>query len=420
MQDPDSWPLIQLFVSLFVTAFCVMYIGATAEQSSPKDNSESGIGMSFKTIASVLLALPFAVWAVVTASSITGALGRLVFHDAGPSLMTVAFYLFVAVGEAVFIATFFVVLPFSWGRARSDRAIKRMRVLRPFCALFMPLAKFISFPARRLLRARGVDSEIGAVTEEDVLELVDSATENEFIDESQKEMIGNIFELDDVTAADIMTHRTEIEAVPITSTVDDIVAVAVKFGYSRIPVYDGTLDNITGIAYVKDFLPYVGKGTKGVDLTKLYRPTLFVPESCRARELLFEFKQNKIQLAVVVDEYGGTAGIVTMEDILESIVGDIEDEYDEEESYIVHNPDGTLTCDGFADIEDVFELLGFDEVPEDVESETVGGLVTDLLARIPKKGEQPAVTYKDFELTALAADERRITSVLVKAKNKEQ
>ena len=417
MSDPDSWPIIQLLISLIFLAVCAMYSGAVAEESTQKEILESGVGLSYKTTASVLLWLPFAVWSMISLNAISHSLAILTQTPntiySAPNAWYYAVFAATYVAVLLVAVMLFVLLPFSWGRARSEVCEQRMRFMKPFCAMFLPLAKLATYPARRILAARGIASEVGSVTEEDVLEIMDTAEENEFIDENQKEMIGNIFDLDEVSAADIMTHRTEVEAISVTAVADDIINAAVEFGYSRIPVYEGSLDNIIGIAYVKDFLPYVGKGTRGMDLKKIMRPTLFVPESCRARELLFEFKQKKIQLAVVVDEYGGTAGIVTMEDILESIVGDIEDEYDEEESFITENADGSLTCDGYAEIEEVFEYLGF-ETPEDIESDTIGGLVTGLLARIPKKGENPVVEYNNIELTALDADERRIISVLVR------
>ncbi|MEG2939232.1 MAG: CBS domain-containing protein, partial [Oscillospiraceae bacterium] len=180
--------------------------------------------------------------------------------------------------------------------------MSKLKPVMLFVGLFSPLARLVTMPARRILKSRGISEEFGSVTEEDVLDTVE---ELDRIDDSQKEMIGNIFELDNVKAADIMTHRTEIEAVPITASIDDITAIAIEYGYSRIPVYDGTLDHIIGVAYVKDLLPYVGKSSLGTDLSKLLRKTLFVPESCRARDLLIDFKQSKMQLAVVVDEYGG-------------------------------------------------------------------------------------------------------------------
>ncbi len=259
-----------------------------------------------------------------------------------------------------------------------------------------------------------MSEEIGGVTEEDVLELVDTVEELDVIDEDQKEMIGNIFDFVDVEAADIMTHRTEIEAVASDATIDDIIDISVKFGYSRIPVYEGSLDHIIGIAYVKDFLTYVGKNTASVKLRDHLRSTIFIPETRKAKELLVEFKQKKIQVAVVVDEYGGTSGIVSMEDILECIVGDIEDEYDEEEQTLISQAsDGSLICDGYAEIEDVFERFG-KEVPEEVECDTIGGLLCELLTRIPEPDERASAEFDGLILTSLSSDERRIKGVMVK------
>lgn len=414
MTDADSWPILQLLIALAALTLGMLYTGILVENSSQKDLAQSGVGMSLKTISALLLCTPFLIWAAACIARMVRATAALTVPDGTQPgfsyyLITVAGY-FIA---AVAVTMLCVLLPFSWGRAHSNSYEKSFAFMKPLVALFLPLAKLVILPARRILGARGVASEIGTVSEEDLLELVDSVEAGD-IDATQKEMIGNIFDLGDLTAEDIMTHRTEMEALPLSATTDDIINIAVEFGYSRLPVYDGTLDNIVGIAYVKDLLPYVGKGTRSIDLKKLLRPTIFVPESRRARELLFDFKQKKIQLAVVVDEYGGTAGIVTMEDILESIVGDIEDEYDEEESYIVRNADGSLTCDGYAEVDDVFGELGLGDAPEEIESDTIGGLLTQLLARIPKKGEQPTATYDGIELRALDADERRITCVLVR------
>ncbi len=414
MPDPDSWPILSLLCSLFFLCLCTLNAGALADTIDLKDVTKRRLGASRRAVAALLLCVPFAIWAGVCSFRIAHNLGMLTQPAGQPvSLWYTAVTTISCVVLTIVLLALCVCLPYGIGHANTENTRKYLRFLRPFVALFLPLAVFVTMPAQALLRKRGEQAEVNTVTEEDVLELVDTATEHDFIDENQKEMIGNIFDLGDVTAADIMTHRTEVEAVPTTATVDDIIAKAVELGYSRIPVYDGSLDNIIGIAYVKDFLPYVGKGTKGVEIQQLYRPTLFVPESCRARDLLFDFKQKKIQLAVVVDEYGGTAGIVTMEDILESIVGDIEDEYDEADEYILEKPDGSLLCDGYAEIDDVFDLLGYGEVPEDIDSDTIGGLLTDLLARIPKPGEHASARYQDLELTALDADERRITSVLV-------
>ncbi|MEG1060934.1 MAG: hemolysin family protein [Oscillospiraceae bacterium] len=421
--DPDSWPIIQLLFSLALSALFFLASGVNLEESTQKEISDSGIGVSLKCVASFIVCVPPLLWAASCVSRISNMLGVLVVSTLSNTesahqpiwALTLCFFVFYII-IALAVAVVCVFLPLSWGRAHSEQYLSKLKPVMLFVGLFSPLARLVTMPARRILKSRGISEEFGSVTEEDVLDTVE---ELDRIDDSQKEMIGNIFELDNVKAADIMTHRTEIEAVPITASIDDITAIAIEYGYSRIPVYDGTLDHIIGVAYVKDLLPYVGKSSLGTDLSKLLRKTLFVPESCRARDLLIDFKQSKMQLAVVVDEYGGTAGIVSMEDILESIVGDIEDEYDEDEKLIVKSSDGSLICDGYADIDDVYDALGIEDIPDEIESDTIGGLLTDLLMRIPKSGEHPSAVYDGIELVALDADERRITGVSARLINKE-
>ncbi len=405
--DPDGWPVLSFFVSAALTAVFFLVAGVYLEQSGQKELADSGVGISLHSVASLLLCAPCLCWAAASAWRIGLSLcAPLPLPTWARAVCRVGVLLLLALGVTVFC----VFLPLAWGRARSERYLRTLRAPLWFAALFVPLARLVTAPARGFLRARGVAEELGGLTEEDVLDTVDELEE---IDESQKEMIGNIFELDDVRAGDLMTHRTEIEAVPAAASLADVTAAALEHGFSRLPVYEGTLDHIVGVLFVKDLLRFVGKPDAPAGLSALWHKPLFVPESCRARDLMIEFKQNKIQLAVVVDEYGGTAGIVSMEDILESIVGDIEDEYDEEDTYIVRGADGVLICDGFAEIEDVFETLGLDP-PDETESDTIGGLLTALLKRIPAPAEHPSATYAGIELTALKADDRRITSVRVR------
>ncbi|MEA5051677.1 MAG: hemolysin family protein [Oscillospiraceae bacterium] len=415
--DPDGWPVFQLILTLFALFFCCSAAGVILDASTQKEIEQSGVGISARAVASILLAGVFAVLAMTFEATLSRSAAQALLALCGAGelrwlyhVLSVLLFLLLA----LLTASLVIFLPVSLGMAHSDEEKYKSNFAIRVVRLLVPAASAVMAPARRVIRARGMQNEVGGVTEEDVLELVDSVEEHDVIDDAQKEMISNIFDLGDMTAADIMTHRTEIEAVSVDDTVDDIVDTSVQYGFSRIPVYEGTLDNIIGIACVKDLLPYVGK-VASVDIRTLLRGTIFVPESCRARELLFDFKQKKVQLAVVVDEYGGTAGIVTMEDILESIVGDITDEYDEEEKpLIAPGPDGSFICDGYADVDDVFEAFSL-EPPEDddIESDTVGGLLTELLMRIPKNDEHPSADYGPLTLTALAADERRVTRVRV-------
>lgn len=417
--DPDSWPIIQLVISLLLMIPAFLTAGVVSEEATQKEISDSGVGVSMRETASYLICAiqsAFAADGIRKVSALAAGAILEPFTDPAASFYPVAPYFAICVVCGVLLAVLaaacFAALPLFWGRGHSEAYTEKLKFPLWLVRVFVPVARLVTAPARSVLRARGVGSELGSVTEEDVLDDVEELHE---IDDNQKEMIGNIFELADVKAADIMTHRTELEAVSADASVGDVVDKAVEFGYSRLPVYEGTLDKIIGVAYVKDLLAYVGKNTGEVQLKSLLRKTLFVPESCRVRELMLDFKQKKVQFAVVVDEYGGTAGIVTMEDILESIVGDIEDEYDEEEALILKNKDGSLTCDGTAEIEDVYEALGFEEAPDEIESDTIGGLLTELLGRIPGPGERPEASYGgEILLTALSADERRITSVLVK------
>lgn len=285
--------------------------------------------------------------------------------------------------------------------------------LRFFAALFFPYIWLIRALAGGLSRLFGGahGSEEEDATEEEIRMMVDVGNEKGVIEESQKDMINNIFEFDDRTAEDVMTHRTDVVAVSLDATISDIIYYAINEGFSRIPVYEEDLDNITGIIYVKDLLCLVGcKSTDDFKLTDFIRPVLYVPESNRCGELFKEFTEKKIHMAVVIDEYGGTSGIVTMEDLLESIVGNIQDEYDDEEAQIQKVGEQVYLLDGSADLEEVSEELGL-EIEENEDYDTVGGLLTDLLGRIPDEGETPTVFFQNIEFTVLVAENRRIVKV---------
>ena len=251
------------------------------------------------------------------------------------------------------------------------------------------------------------------VTEEDVMELVDTAEEQDVIDENQKEMISNIFEFDEVTAADVMTHRTDLVAVPAETTLVEAARIAAQEGRSRLPVYRRTMDDIIGILYIKDLLFLVeDQSCSARPVSDYMRSVMFVPEACRADELLRDFKKKHTQIAVVVDEYGGTSGLVTMEDILEEIVGNIQDEFDDEEEEMTRCEDGYL-CDGSLQLEELFAAFGLElpEPEEDEEFETVSGLITQSLGRIPEPEESVELTYSGVLFRVLEVDSRRIAKV---------
>lgn len=276
-----------------------------------------------------------------------------------------------------------------------------------------PFVILLSLTTNAVVRLFGIDptSDGEQVTEEEIRMMVDVGNERGVIEQSQKEMINNIFEFDDRTAGEVMTHRTEVTGVEVDVTIDELVRLAVEDGYSRIPVYEDTLDNIVGIIYVKDLLSLVKENApQHFDVQDYMRAALFVPESNRCRELFLEFKTKKVQMAVVVDEYGGTSGVVTMEDLLESIVGNIQDEYDDEEEEVKQLSDTVYTLDGSISLDEV-EILMKISIPDDVDYDTLGGLITDLLGRIPTENEHPKIQIEDVEFTVLEVEDRRIAKV---------
>ncbi len=246
-------------------------------------------------------------------------------------------------------------------------------------------------------------------TEEEIKQLVDE-DEGELA-LSQREMINNIFEFDDLNAGDIMTHRTDIVAVEDIDGISDAASAALKEGVSRIPVFHEDLDNVLGIIYVKDLLKFVGKEIgENEKLTDYIREPLYVPESIPIGKLFARMTETRIQLAIVVDEYGGTAGLVTLEDIIEELVGEIEDEYDDGEQSIRKIDDKTYIIEGICDIEDVEKALET-EFPEG-EYDTLAGFVISLLGYLPREDSASAsVEYGGIKFTVLKVEDRRIEEI---------
>ncbi|MBE6765378.1 MAG: HlyC/CorC family transporter [Ruminococcaceae bacterium] len=280
--------------------------------------------------------------------------------------------------------------------------------------IFKPFVMLLSATTNLVAKLFGVDPDYHekTVTEEEILMMVDVGGEKGVIEESERDMIANIFEFDDTTASEIMTHRTEVIAVENTDSLTDIANTAIEEGVSRIPVYEDDLDTILGIVYVKDLLRYVGHhDTSNIKPTDIMRPAFFIPESKRLADLFSEMTEKKIQMAVVVDEYGGTSGIITMEDLLESIVGNIQDEFDNEDEDISKVSDNCFTVDGTTPIDEVTDMIGV-ELPEG-DYDTIAGYIVTELGRIPKNGEHPVITFGSATLTVETVEDQRIAKVMV-------
>ena len=288
-------------------------------------------------------------------------------------------------------------------------------------ALFMPIVLLTELAAKGVLRLFGIKggADSDTVTEEEILMMVDAVNETGGIEESQAEMISNIFEFDDTQIKDAMTHRTEIVGVEQGEDIKNAIRLAIDEGKSRLPVYDGNMDNICGVVYVKDLLRLALDNDGEFHSAKEYmREIMFVPESNKCGELFEEFTKTKNQIAVVVDEYGGTAGIITMEDLLETIVGNIQDEYDDEEEEILRHSDGIFDFLGTADFADAMQALG-KQVPDDSEFDTIAGFVVDLLGHIPSQEENASVTWEDIQFTVLEVQDNMVERIrAVKKKDK--
>jgi CBS domain containing-hemolysin-like protein len=248
------------------------------------------------------------------------------------------------------------------------------------------------------------------VTTEELKVMVAASEEEGLIEKGERTMIDNILGLEDVVAREIMIPRPDIVATAAGTTVRDAARALIRERYSRYPVFRESIDDIVGILYGKDLLQAVVEGRLDENVGQLARPALFVPESKRCDDLLRELQQQRVHIAIVVDEYGGTSGLVTIEDLLEEIVGEIQDEFDVEEQKIVRETDGNALVDGSASIDDVNEALALDLTAEEVD--TIGGLVYERLGRVPVVGDQ--IELDHARLSVVGARGRRVTRVRIR------
>lgn len=291
-------------------------------------------------------------------------------------------------------------------------------IVRAISIITAPFVKLLTASTNgvsKLFGISGTDEE--TVTEEEIRMMVDVGEEKGSIKEEEKELINNVFEFNDKVVSEIMIHRKDIYAIDINSDVDNILKELDEYKYSRIPVYEESIDNIVGMLFIKDLLANVKKKDK-VKISKIIREPYFVSENKPIDELFRDLQKNKHQLAIVLDEYGGTAGLVTMEDIIEELVGNIFDEYDEEEKEFEKIDDNTFLISGSVSIHDLRKILGV-EIPEG-EYDTLSGYLIELLGRIPSDDEKPVIETKRVTYKIEDYEEKRILWVKACRNNVEE
>ena len=244
--------------------------------------------------------------------------------------------------------------------------------------------------------------------EKEIQKLVDEGEQQGLISEDEGDMIQGIFSFRDTTAREIMVPRTETIYARSETSISEVIQLIIQSGHSRIPIYEESIDNIVGILHAKDLLSHWGQND--LDASALMRSPYFVPETKKISAVLKDLRYNKSHMAIVIDEYGGTAGILTLEDIIEEIIGDVMDEYDAELNMIVENEDGSITVNARLDVDDLEEYLKV-EFPEG-KFESVGGFVISYLGRVPGTGEK--MIYGDLEFVVENADSRKIETIRIK------
>jgi len=312
------------------------------------------------------------------------------------------------------ILVFGEIIPKSIAKKHSERiALLTAYPLKSFSIIFTPFVKFLLFISNMFLMIfrEKIETIIPVLTEEDVKAMITAGEEEGVIEEEEKEMIHSIFEFGDKMVKEIMKARVNIVAVEENTPLTEIIKMIGTYGYSRLPVYKNNIDKILGLVYIKDIISkQTEENWESLKAKDIMRNVYFVPETKKVIELLRELQMLKIQMAIVIDEYGGTAGLVTMEDLIEEIVGEISDEFKKDEREFIKVNEGRYLVKGSMEIEKVEELIGL-KAPEEIDVETIAGFVLSYFGKIPKKGEE--FEYKDFKIVVQDASDKVINWVKI-------
>jgi len=329
-----------------------------------------------------------------------------VFSDLGAVVVTVAVLSLVAVLFGLFV-------PRSIG-ARHAKAVLLLMVfpLEVITWITRPLVAVLFFLTRVVTAPFGANPQEGTlISEEDIKALIETGEEQGVLDVEERDMIHSVFALGDKKVHEVMVPRTDIVAIDVNTPPQQVLESVVRAGHSRIPVYEGSSDQIIGVLYVKDLFRRLARGETDVTVRPFLRPAQFVPETKKVDELLREMQRDKVHIAIVVDEYGGTAGLVTIEDLVEEIVGEIRDEYDVEKELVLPVSEHEAVMDARVPFSEVQETFGIDTPEGADEFDTLGGFVTHELGRLPKAGE--TVQRDGVKFVVESVDGRRVGRVRV-------
>jgi CBS domain containing-hemolysin-like protein len=322
---------------------------------------------------------------------------------------------------ALFTIVFAELIPKAIALGAPERfALILSRPIDVLARVLGPVVSVLNGITRWVARSLGVElNQEASISAEELRLIVERGGEQGVLEAEEEQMINAVIELGDRRVHEVMVPRVAIASVPADATLEEAIDLVVEVGHSRIPVYHDTIDEIVGILYAKDLLPYLKRdaGPRPA-LRKLLRPPVLVPESMTVDDLLHEFQRRKVHIAVVLDEYGGTAGLVTIEDLLEEIVGEIQDEYDVEEPMVERLSEHEARVDGRADVDEILELFDLDlQLEDEDEYDTVGGLIYHRIGGVPRPGDQ--VSLDGLTLTVEKTDGRRVSKVLV-VRNREE
>ena len=306
----------------------------------------------------------------------------------------------------IVVLIFGEVPPKSLAKERPEAwAIAATPLLRVLAVVLTPV-NFLFTQWKKLLRVLLRHQDDDGITEEELMGMVDQAETEGSLDQHESDLIRNAIEFNDMEVSEILTPRVDLEALADTATMEEAAAMYASSGFSRLPIYHDSIDNIIGVLHEKDFYAAYCRGAKR--LSELKSSVLYTTETARISDLLRQLQQNKVHMAVVVDEYGGTQGIVTMEDIMEELVGEIWDEHDEATEDFRKQSDGSWIVLGSAGVDDLYERLGLPE-DEDIDSNTVNGLVQEKTCHLPKVGDH--FTLGGYEGVVTRTARRRVTEV---------